>query len=234
MKPVAMMIAGLVGLVMAFMVQTYVATVLFLLSCFTLLLVLAGTLVPVQSRMDGLVFPAAEPGSFIPEWPCLESKKLDPYQDQSLRFRIETKGFGLLGMIGIAALYFIQLVVSRRGNPFRPYREAGQSGEYVLFFVLLFLCFVPVTIAVSWFFERIRLVSSGIAIGSFDPHTGGYTFCDQHGARHGGTRKPMPPRPDDNICVVFYGRKNPESNTSSAGLWFHRLQLQAVYAERAD
>jgi hypothetical protein len=224
------MIAGIVGLAMAFMVQTYVATLLFLLSCFTLLLVLAGTLVPVQSRIYGLVFPAAEPDSFIPEWPCLESKKLDPYRDQSIRFRIETKGFGFLGMIGIVALCLMQLVVSKRGNPFRPYREAGQSGEYVVFFVLLFLSFIPVTIAMTWFFERIRLASSGIAIGSFDPRTGGYTFCDQHGARHGGTRKPIPPRPDDNICVVFYGRKNPESNTSSAGLMFHRLHLQASHA----
>jgi hypothetical protein len=229
MKPATIMIVGIVMLAVVFVSEFYVTAVVFLLSCLTLVLILAGTLIPVQSRVYQLVFPAAEPGSFLPEWPCLESIKLNPYQDQNLRFRIQTKGYRLLGIVGIAALYVMQLVLSKHGNPFRPYGQIAESGSYVLFFVLMFVSFIPVSLAGSWLFERIRLASSNVAIGSFDPGTGGYTFCDQHGARHGGTRKPMPPKPHDNVCVVFYGAKKPESSTSSAGLLFHRLHVEAAY-----
>ena len=230
MKPATTMLVGVVALAAVFLAEIYVAAIVFLASCAILVLILAGTLIPIRLHACRLVIPAAGPGSFIPEWPCLENTNLDPYRDQDLRFHIEATGFRVLGVIGIGALYLIQLVTIRHGNPFRPYREVGESGDYVLFYVLAFASMVPVGMAASWLFERIRLARSSMAVGSFDPQTGGYTFCDQHGSRHGGTRKPITKKPHDNICVVFYAPNNPESNISSAGLWFHRLRLQTFSA----
>ncbi|HEY6273668.1 MAG TPA: hypothetical protein VIX19_16935 [Terriglobales bacterium] len=234
MKPTLIMLIGAILLVAVFLAEIYVAALVFVLSCATVLLILAGTLIPAHSRTGHLALPAAEPGSFNPVWPCLENTKLDPYRDQHVRFRIEAKGFGLLGIVGIVAFVVITLVLSLHGNPFRPYREVGQSGEYVLFYVVTFASFVPAGIAGSWFLESIRLASSTAAFGSLDPHSGGYTFCDRYGARHGGTKKPMPPRPNDNICVVFYDPTNPGINTSSTGLMFHRLRLEATSAQGAE
>lgn len=233
MKPALIMLVGAVLLVAIFLAEIYVAALVFVLSCITVLLILAGTLVPVHSLSGQVTFPAAEPGSFIPQWPCLENTKLYPYRDQQVRFHVEARGFGLLGIIGVVALCVISLVLSLHGNPFRAYRAVGESGEYVLFFVMVFASFIPVGIAGTWLMERFRLASSRIALGSLDPLSGGYTFCDQHGARHGGTKKPIPPRPNDNICVVFYKPSNPEINTSSAGLMFHRLRLEAADSGRA-
>jgi len=226
MKPAMTMLVGVGLLVLIFAAEVYIAGIVFLLGCLTLILILGGTLFSAQSRVYSLAFPASEPGSFIPEWPCLEGTKIDPHQHQRFQFRIEAQGFGLLAMIGIAALYVIKLVIEKHGNPFLPYHGSLESKEYTLFFVLAFAGIIPVSIAGSWFFERIRLVQSRATIGSLDPLTGGYTFCDHHGSQFGGTRKPRQRKPEDNICVVFYAPKNSAANTSSAGLLFHRLRLQ--------
>jgi hypothetical protein len=231
MKPAMIMLAGLGLMVVVFAAEFYVATIVFLLGGLTLLLILGGTMIPAHSRVSRLAFPAAEPGSFIPEWPCLEGTKIDPHRYQLFEFRIEVRGIGLVAMIGIATLYAMKLVIEKRGNPFLAYHEVGRSGDYVLFYVLAFASIVPVTIAAMWFFERTRLARSKVTIGSLDPLTGGYTFRDQHGAQFGGTRKPVSPKPQDNICVVFYGPKNPDTNTSSAGLLFHRLRIQPLIAD---
>jgi len=230
MKPVTILIVGAVTTLAVFAAESYVATIVFLLSCLTLFLVLAGTLVPVHSRTGRLVLPAADPAISSPQWPCLESQKFDPRQEHRIEFGIETKGFGLLAAIGSAALWFIGLVLAKHGNPLRPYPAVGETGEYLIFFVLVFVLFVPLSMAAGWFFERRLLASSMLAVGGLDPNTGAYTFCDQHGTHYGGTKKPVPPRPQDNICVVFYSPKNPDANRSSAGLMFHRLRLLAASA----
>jgi hypothetical protein len=93
--------------------------------------------------------------------------------------------------------------------------------------VLAFVIFIPLGIAAHWFRERRRLAWSTLAMGSLDPHTGDYTFCDLHGAHYGDKKKPIPPKPEDNICVVFYSPKNPDANTSSTQLSFHRWRLQS-------
>ena len=96
MRPALIMLVGAVLLVAVFLAEIYVAAIVFVLSCLTVILILAGTVVPMHSRSGQLAFSAAEPGSFIPEWPCLEDTKLDPYRDQHLRFHIEARGFGCL------------------------------------------------------------------------------------------------------------------------------------------
>jgi len=228
MKPAITMLVGLFLLVVLFAAEFYIAAIVFLLGCLTLILILAGTLISPQSRVYSLAIPAAEPGSFLPEWPCLEGTRIDPHQYQRFQFHIEARGFGLLAVIGIGALYVMKLVIEKHGNPFRPYHEVAATGDYILFFVLAFVSMVPVAIAGSWFLERIRLVQSKTTIGSFDPLTGGYAFCDHHGSRFGGTRKPTQRKPEDNICVVFYAPRNSAANTSSSGLLFHRLRLQPL------
>jgi hypothetical protein len=212
----------------------YITGIVFLLGCLTLILILGGTLFSTQSRVYSLAFPASEPESFIPEWPCLEGTKIDPHQHSRFQFRIEAQGFGLLTVIGIAALYVIKLVIEKHGNPFLPYHGVLESKEYVLFFVLAFASVIPVAIAGSWFFERIRLAQPRVTIGSFDPLTGGYTFCDHHGSQFGGTRKLRHRWPEDNICVVFYAPRNSAANTSSSSLLFHRLRLQAIADDALD
>jgi hypothetical protein len=193
-------------------------------------LVLAGTLIPVHSRTCRLVLRAVDPATTNSPWPCLENQKFDPRQDHRIEFGIEAKGFGLLAAIGSTALWVIGFVLAKRGNPLRPYPAVGETGEYVVFFMLAFAVLVPLSMAAGWFFERRLLASSMLAVGGLNPNTGAYTFCDQHGTHYGGTKKPVPSRPQDNICVVFYSPKNPDANRSSAGLMFHRLRLLATSA----
>jgi hypothetical protein len=211
-----------------------VAAIVFLLSCLTLLLILVGTLIPVPSQSFGMRFPAAEPGSQASVWPCLENVRLDPSRDQAIECRIETRGYGLLGAVGIGALFVMALVWTKHGNPFRPYVAVGETGDYVLFYFLTFVSFIPLSMAGAWFFERKLLASSRLALGSLDPRAGAYSFCDQAGVHYGGTKKPMPPKPQDNICIVFYSPRNSEVSTSSAGMMFHRLQILSPARHAGD
>jgi hypothetical protein len=226
MKPAMIMLAGAVGLVVVFFAEFYLAAIVFLLACLILLMILTGTLIRVHSRVYHLVVSSAESESIMLQEPCLEGTKIYLDQCRPLKFRIKERGFFLLSMIGIAALYAMKLVVENHGNPFLAYRQPGESGDYLLSYILAFVGFIPVSIVGSWFRERTRLAWSRITIGSFNPYTGGYTFYDQLGSRFGGTRKPISPKPKDNVCVVFYAPKNPDANTSSTGLLFHQLQLQ--------
>jgi hypothetical protein len=225
MKPATIFIVGSVLVVAIFAAEMYVAAIVFLLCCVTLLLILAGTLISVPSQTFGMRFPAAEPISQASQWPCLENVRLDPSREQAIEWRIETRGYGLLGAVGIGALCVMALVWTKHGNPFRPYLAVGETGDYVLFYFLAFVSFIPLSMAGAWFFERKLLASSRLTLGTLDPRAGAYSFCDQAGVHYGGTKKPMPPKPQDNICIVFYAPRNPEVSTSSAGMMFHRLRL---------
>lgn len=225
MKPAKIMLVGAIGLVLVFFTEFYFAAIVFLLACLTLFLILVGTLIRVHSRVYRLVLPPAESESIMLQEPCLEGTKIYLSPCRLFEFRIEEQGFFLLTMIGIAALYAMKLVVENHGNPFRADWQPWESGNYLLFWIVVFAGVIPVSIVVLWFRERTRLAWSRITIGNLNPHTGGYTFYDQLGSRFGGTRKPMSYRRKDNVCVVFYTPKNPDANTSSAGLLFHQLQF---------
>jgi len=89
MKPVTILIVGAVMTLAVFAAGLYVATIVFLLSCLTLFLLLAGTLTPVHLRNGRLVLLAADPATSSPQWPCLENQKFDPRQDHRIEFGIE-------------------------------------------------------------------------------------------------------------------------------------------------
>ena len=123
----------------------------------------------------------------------------------------------LAGVLSLSAIAFA-LQVHR--NLFSAYQS--DSGWYFLIFLSVFFSVIPLSLAASWFRERLLLARSFVTVGNLQGRA--YSFVDQNGANFGGIGK-LRIHSADNACLVFYSPINPESNKSSSGLLFHRLVL---------
>jgi len=223
MKPVAISVVGLIGLVALFLFELYVPAVLLVLSSFTLILVLGGTLFPANSRTFKVNLLAAE-GEVSPEKRRrFQDMTLDPGKDHSFEARVQMIRISWLGVLGVIALLEIGLVVALYQNPFQAVRE--MDFQYFMVFCLCFATIIQLTIASSWLLERRLLSISALAVGDCDVRTGQYTFRDERGDYYGGTKKPVIFIGNDNTCLVFYSSSRPQMNVPSFRLLFHRLLL---------
>jgi hypothetical protein len=224
MKPLAIVVVGLIGLVAVFLFELYVPAVLLTLSSFTLILVLGGTLLPANSRTFRVVFASAE-GEVSPEKRRrFLGLTLDPAKNHSFEARVHMIRTWQLGVLGIIALLEMALVLALYQNPFQAVRE--MDFQYFMVFCLCFAATLQLTIASSWLLERRLLSISALAVGDCDVLTGQYTFCDERGDYYGGTKKPLIFAGNDNTCLVFYSSKYPQMSVPSFRLLFHRLLLQ--------
>ncbi|HLJ29262.1 MAG TPA: hypothetical protein VKY85_21315 [Candidatus Angelobacter sp.] len=226
MRPALIAIVGTAGLIGVFVFELYLPLVLFSLNSIALCLILAGTLVPIKSRIGSVVIGLEEGISISDEslWPCIQGRKINPNFRSVLEFHLESRGFFPLLLLGILSLSAMAFAVRVHGDLLSAYDKLD-SPQFVELFLFVFLSVIPVSIAAKWFFERLLLLRAIVAIGSLDSRSGGYNFVDHNEARYGGTKKVLSIHPADNICLVFYSPANPESNKSSSGLWFHRLVL---------
>jgi hypothetical protein len=223
MKPVAIAVVGLIGLVAVFLFELYVPAVLLILSSFPLILVLGGTLLPANSREFKVNFLAAE-GEVSPEKRRrFQGISLDPGMNHSFEARVHMIRIWQLGVVGIIALLEIGLVMALYQNPFQAVRE--MDFQYFMVLCLCFATIAQVTIASSWLLERKLLSISALAVGDCDALTGQYTFCDERGDYYGGTKKPVIFAGNDNTCLVFYSSNRPQMNVPSFRLFSHRLLL---------
>jgi hypothetical protein len=228
MKPATLLVIGLLMILAVLLFEEYLPAVLLLLSGLTVVLILVGTLVPVQSRIYRLEFLAHEgdePGrAGVLSWRCIEGRKLDPGRRHSFECHLEITRVWQLGVIGVTGLLTVGLVLAIFSNPFRPVTHID-AGSYFLFFLLCFASLVPLGIATRWLLERQLLARSRISIGNMNSRTGAYTFSDLQGSHYGGTKIPSARNLEDNTCVVFYASTRPDINKSSCSLAFHRLLL---------
>lgn len=223
MKPLAIAIVGFVGLAAVFLFELYVAAVLIILGCCTLILVLGGTLLPANSRIFRVVFASVE-GEISPEQRRrFQGLTLDPVKNHSFEARIQMIRIWQLGVLGVIALLEIGLVVALYQNPFQAVRE--MDFQYFMVFCLCFATIVQLTIAAAWLFERRLLSMSALAVGDFDALTGRYVFRDERGDYYGGTKRPTMLAGNDNTCLVFYSPRDPQRSIPSFRLLFHRLLL---------
>jgi hypothetical protein len=228
MKPVTLSVIGLLMILAVLLFVQHLPAVLVLLSGMTVVLILVGTLVPVQSRIYRLEFLADEgdeprrAGAL--SWRCIEGRKLDPGRKHSIECHLEITRVWQLGVIGVTALLTVGLVLAIFSNPFRPVTHTD-SVSYFLFLLLCFASLVPLGIATRWLLERQLLARSRISIGNMNSRTGAYTFSAPPGLHYGGTKMPSAHNLEDNTCVVFYAATRPDINKSSCSLAFHRLLL---------
>ena len=223
MKPLAIAIVGLIGLAAVFLFELYVPAVLIILSSFTLILVLGGTLLPANSRIFRVVFASVE-GEISPEnRRRFQGLTLDPVKNHSFEARVQMIRIWMLGVLGVIALLEIGLVVALYQNPFQAVRE--MDFQYFMVFCLCFATIVQLSIAAAWLFERRLLSMSALAVGDFDALTGRYVFRDERGDYYGGTKRPTMLAGNDNTCLVFYSPKDPQRSIPSFRLLFHRLLL---------
>lgn len=223
MKPPAIAIVGLIGLAAVFLFELYVPAVLLILSSFTLILVLGGTLFPANSRKFRVVFSPVEGEVSLKKRRRFQGVTLDPEKSYSFEARVQMIRTWQLGVLGIISLLEIGLVMGLYRNPFQPVRE--MDFQYFMVFCVCFLTIMQLTIAATWLFERRLLSTSALAIGDCNAVTGQYTFCDERGDYYGGTKKPVIVAGNDNTCLVFYSSNRPERNVPSFRLLFHRLLL---------
>jgi len=223
MKPLSIAVIGLIGLSGIFLFELYVPAVLIILGCFTLILVLGGTLLPANARIFRVVFASVE-GEISPEKRRrFQGLTLDPVKNHSFEARVQMVRIWQLGVLGVIALLEIGLVIALYQNPFQAVREMDFQ-----YFMVLCLCFattVQLTIAAAWLFERRLLSISSLAIGDCDALTGRYVFRDERGDFYGGTKRPARMAGNDNTCLVFYSSKYPQMSVPSFRLLFHRLLL---------
>jgi hypothetical protein len=224
MKPAIILAAGIIGLAATFLFEAYAPAVLLALSACTVLMILGGTLVPVNSMTRTVRFRSVGEAIDESRWRCFEGVKLDPTQEHSFIVSIEMTRIWSLGLLGILALVEIGLVMLSYPRPLQPVSKMGF--EYCL---LLFLCFggiLQLGIAANWLLERKLLKSSGLAVGDYHVPSGRYTFRDQNGEHRGGTKKPVQRHGNNNTCLVFYSPQHPDANVPSFRLLFHRLMLR--------
>jgi hypothetical protein len=224
MKPALIALVGIGGLIGLFLFEFYLPLVLFSLNCVTLSLILAGTLLPVSSRVGNVVVELKD-GIAIPDeglWLCVEGKRIDAAVAPRLEFHTEPRGYFALFFLGALSLSAIAVALGVHANLLSAYGNLD-SGSFALLFVLVFLSFVPLLIAATWLTERVLLLRASVTLGSLDPLSGGYNFTDHNGASYGGTRKLLPINPADNACLVYYWPSKAQFSRSSSGLRFHRL-----------
>lgn len=224
MRPAVIAVIGVVGLVGVFLFELYLPLLLVLLNGLALGLILTGTIVPISSRMGRVVIQFKE-GMSTPDeslWPCIQGKRVNPNFPRPLEFHLEPRSMFPLLFAGVLSLLAIAFAFQVHRNLFSAYQS--DSGWYVLMFVFVFLTFIPLGLAGSWFRERLLLARSLVTMGNL--HRGGkaYSFVDQNGANFGGIGKSRT-QSADNACLVFYSPMNPEFNKPSSGLLFHRLVL---------
>lgn len=224
MKPAIILAVGIIGLAAIFLFEAYVPAVLLALSTCTVLMILGGTLVPINSMTRTVRFRSAADSIDESRWRRFEGMKLDPTQEHSFTISIEMIRIWRLGLLGILALVEIGLVMLSYPDPLRPVSKMGF--EYYLF---LFLCFSGIlqsAIAGNWLLERKLLKTSGLAVGECHVPSGRYTFRDHNGEHRGGTKKPVQRHANNNTCLVFYSPQHPDANVPSFRLLFHRLVLR--------
>jgi hypothetical protein len=224
MKPAFTLGIGIVGLASVFLFEAYAPAVLLALGTCTVLMILAGTLVPINSVIRTVQFRAGGDGVDESRWRRFEGKRLDPSQEHSFIVLLEMARIWRLGLLGILALIEIALVMISYPDPLRPVSEMGF--EYYLFLLLCFAGIAQSAVAINWLLERKLLTASGLAVGECHVPSGRYTFKDQNGEHRGGTRRPAKARRDDNTCLVFYSQLHPDSSIPSFRLFFHRLVLR--------
>ena len=225
MKPAAIIAIGLIGVSGVFLFELYVPAILFVLACSTVLMVLGGTLLPVNSRTCNLSFhpsPEEEKNIDISRWHIFEGIKIDPQEIHTFKVRLQMIRIWQLGTLGVIALLEIGLVLAFYQNPFQLIRD--MDADYFFMFFLCFASLIQISIAWTWVLERKLLASSALAIGDFDAATGRYTFRDPAGEPYGGTKRPVA-HSQNNTCMVFYLSGQPQINVPSFRFRFHRLLI---------
>jgi hypothetical protein len=224
MKPLAIAVAGIIGVVFVFVLDAYIPLVLVVLHCLTLCCILVGTLIPATSRHGKLTLYPKEEGAACSDesaWPCLEGRALNPGVQHSIEFHLEFIRAWFLALVGMLSLLAIASVLLVNKDVFSPANI--DSGVYILLLVVAFGSFAPFAIAGAWLVERRLLARSPIAMGRVISEGGSYTFMNAQGEWHGGTRRRGSRNIQDTLCVVFYSEANAQVNVSSSGLRFHRL-----------
>jgi hypothetical protein len=225
MRPAVIALVGFAALIGVFLLEVYLPLLLVLLNSLALGLILAGTLVPVSSKMGRVVITFKEGRSTSDEslWPCIAGKRINPNFQRPLEFHVEMRGMLPLLFLGILSLSAISFALQVHHRLFSVYQDMD-SGRYHLMFLFVFLTSIPLSGAVSWFRERLLLARASVTIGNVNPAGRGFSFVDPNGSNFGGPGRAAL-HPADNACLVFYSPANPEFNKSSSGLLFHQLVL---------
>lgn len=224
MKPAIILAAGIIGLAAVFLFEAYAPAVLLALSVCTVLMILGGTLVPVNSMKRTVWFRSAGEVMDESRWRRFEGMTLDPAQEHSFTVLIEMTRIWRLGLLGVLALVEIGLVMLSYPDPLQPVNKMGF--EYSLFVALCFGGILQIGIAANWLLERKLLKASGLAVGECHVPSGRYTFRDHNGEHRGGTKKPVQCHVNNNTCLIFYSPQHPDANVPSFRLLFHRLVLR--------
>lgn len=224
MKPQLIAAIGFAGLVLVIISEIYAPALLFLTGCIILLLVIAGTLVPVQFREGICTLINTDEGNEA----SVCGHRIDPQYSYVLRYRCEISG---MRFVGVTALY--GLLAMAGALAFHPllFSPLDAGSETTLWWELSLMAgFIPVAVAASWLSERVILIRSAVAIGNFDPMSGAYDFRDAREQVYGGVRRVRIGAPADNGCLVFYLPADPNRHVPSTGMRFHRLALQVSTA----
>jgi hypothetical protein len=234
MRPAVIAVIGLAAVIGIFVIEEYLPSLVFALNCFSLALVLLGTLIPATTKAGRLVLCPPDEGEPDEEgeadedealWPCLGGKRLNPALQHSLDFYLVFTRASVLGVGGILSLAALGVVLSMHREILTRY-TAVDGDQYFFLQMLCAASLLPFAIAGDWFLERLLLVRSAIAIGFITPGSGSYTFVTHQGERHGGMRRSVFPDDRDTVCVVFYLPTRAQTSISSSGLRFHRLMIR--------
>ena len=131
----------------------------------------------------------------------------------------------LLLATGIFALAVCRAYIRQGAMPFV---SDLSSGRYALSQWVAYVSLIPLGIAISWLAECALLRKASIALGVVTQRSRmqlAYAFRDAAGGYFGGTSAFHDRRNTDNLVLVFYDPANPDRNSSSSTLAYHRVYV---------
>lgn len=249
MRALRILLLGIVGLVLTFLVQVYIVGLVVGIVLLPFLFLIVGLLILPRSRRAVRV--CLEPIVIEPDDVCASMdaearEQLDKvlnaparlngktikrsYFKQWLEFRVEPYHFLLLFAVGAISLGMAVLVLAVKDTLF--------GGVDRIYLGLTFWC-MALYLSQRWLWERRILRAHGVALGYFSVagHRNlgmkqvRYNFFDHEHERRGGIFSSLFVDTDDDLTLIFFNEINPDQSVPASAMIFHRIAWNETGSE---